>query len=382
VEGSIREARHRPEPVRRGWKVVLAAAAVTISTSAGAHLAAQPSGFAPLPEPIEVDEARAELGRMLFFDRRLSGDTANSCASCHQPERGFADGQALSDGYTGTAYFRNSPSLLNVAYRELLMWDARLDGADPATAVRDMITEAHTMNADSRIVQERLKQVPDYVAMFEAAFGPGDPYGGKIYAAVAEFLKTLRTTNAAFDRYLRGDEEALDDEQQHGMELFAGKAGCIACHGGPLLSDHRLHATGVPDHVEIRANVERQITMLRHYATMGVPDFMNLREDVGHHVVTKEAQDIGRFLSPSLWDVGRTGPYMHSGVFDSLEEVVAFYNRGGGAHPNKSDVLRPLGLTATEQRALVAFLGSLTGDAPDITAPALPDYAPRELGVN
>ena len=164
----------------------LAALATAIAVS-GVHAAdtakAADTGdkpaFAPLPDAKEVKQARADLGRYLFFDTRLSGDTATSCSTCHDPAKGWSDGQQLSNGYTSISYFRNAPSLFNAAYRNFYMWDGRLDGSDQGTVVRDMLTEAHTMNMDSRLAQERLKQVPEYAAMFEAAFG-GDPYGGQI----------------------------------------------------------------------------------------------------------------------------------------------------------------------------------------------------------
>lgn len=340
------------------------------------------SKFAPLPEAPKINEARAKLGYQLFFDTRLSGDTGNSCASCHDPAKAWADGKALSSGYTSVEYFRNSPSLLNVAHRRYLMWDGRLEGADLATAVRDMITEAHTMNMDSRLAQERLKQVPEYVKQFEAGFGAGDPYGGKIYGAVAEFLKTIRTKNAPFDRYLRGETGALSPQQIEGLKLFAGKANCVQCHGGATLADGKLHATGAPDNAAVNAEVDRQVTMLRHFATMGVPNYMNLRRDVGHHVVSKDAKDIGRFATPSLWDVEQTAPYMHGGTFATLAAVVDYYDKGGGEAPNKSPLLKPLGLSAEEKAALVAFLGALTGDKPAVEPPKLPDYAMREHGRN
>jgi cytochrome c peroxidase len=346
-----------------------------------AHAADQ-APFTPLPGPMKVNEARARLGAVLFFDNRLSGDTGNSCATCHNPAKGWSDGQPLSAGYTGVDYFRRSPSLFDVAYRRYLMWDARLDGADLDTAVRDMITDAHTMNADTRLVQERLKQVPEYVKMFEDAFGPGDPYGGKIYGAVAEFLKTIRTQNAPFDKYLRGDKKALTEQQLDGMKLFAGSANCIACHYGPTLSDGKVHALGVPDNPELATNAGREISMLRFYAVMGTPNYMNLRTDVGNYVVTKDNMDIGKFLTPSLWDVGQRGPYMHSGVFRTLDEVVDFYDRGGGDGLNKDALLKPLRLTASEKKALVAFLQSLTGDGPKVEAPKTFDYQIRELGKN
>ena len=361
---------------------------------------ASAEALAPLPEAPEVNAARAELGRHLFFDNRLSGDTSHACASCHDPALGWGTAEPMSHGYTSVLYFRNAPGLFNVAQRNYLMWDGRLDGADLGTLVRDMITEAHTMNMDSRLAQERLKQVPEYMAMFEAAYG-AEPYGGRIYGAIAEFMKTIRTENAPFDAYLHGDETALDDAARRGLALFTGKAGCTACHSGPMLSDGGLHATGVPDHPELlgtaaaagashaghaadgeNPTAQRQIAMLRHFATMGTPNYMNLRQDVGHYVVTKDPSDIGKFVTPSLWDVGQTAPYMHSGVFATLDEVLDFYNAGGGDGPNKSPLLQPLGLLAAERADLVAFLESLTGDAPAVEIPDLPDYQMRPLGSN
>jgi cytochrome c peroxidase len=364
-------------------------ASILLTASAAPDASAQTAGpapapqsvFAPLPDLPKIDENRAKLGQLLFFDNRLSGDTGNSCATCHNPAKGWGDGKPLSIGYTSVEYFRNTPTLFNAFARKRFTWDARLDGSDQGTLVRDMITEAHTMNADTRLVQERLKQVPQYSEAFKAAFG-GDPYGGSIYGAIAEYLKTIRTTNAPFDKFLQGDAGALSDQQRQGMELFAGRAGCAGCHSGATLSDAKVHAIGVPDHPDLGKNAERQITLLRHYATMGVPNFMNRRSDLGYYVVTKDDNDIGKFLTPSLWDVGQTGPYMHSGAFATLEEVVGFYDKGGGTTPNKSPSLKALGLTAEEKKALIAFLQSLTGDKPAITPPKLPDYAMRGLGKN
>jgi cytochrome c peroxidase len=352
--------------------LVATAAALIIGATQPA-LAAE-GGFAPLPAPKEVNEVRARLGEMLFFDNRLSGDTGNSCASCHDPAKGWGDGQALSDGYAGGVYFRNAISLFNTANRNVLMWDGRLDGADMGTVTRDMLTESHTMNMDSRLMQERLKQVPEYAAMFEEGFG-GDPYGGKIYGAIGEYLKTIRTTNAPFDAYLNGDTSALSEAAARGRDLFDGKAGCIACHNGPTLSDGDVHAIGVPGNPEIQTDAERQIVMLRYFATMGTPGYMNLREDAGHYAVSKEDADRAKFATPSLWDAGQTGPYMHSGVFTTLPEVVDFYNAGNEKMP-------ALGLSDEEKGDLVAFLESLTGDAPTATAPELPDYAMRVVGEN
>ena len=387
-----------PGAVLRSW---LAAAGMVLAVTGPAVASAEV--LAPLPEAPEVNAARAELGRHLFFDNRLSGDTSHSCASCHDPALGWGTAEPMSHGYTSVLYFRNAPGLFNVANRNVLMWDGRLDGADLGTAVRDMLTESHTMNMDSRLAQERLKQVPEYMAMFEAAYG-AEPYGGRIYGAIAEFLKTIRTENAPFDAYLRGDEAALDDAAKRGLALFTGKAGCSACHSGPMLSDGGLHATAVPDHPVLLGTAaaggathaghgahgaaddnptgRRQIAMLRHFATMGTPNYMNLREDVGHYVVSKDDSDRRRFVTPSLWDVGQTAPYMHSGVFATLDEVIGIYDAGGGEASNKSPLLQPLGLGPVERADLLAFLESLTGDPPDVAVPDLPDYQMRPLGSN
>lgn len=368
-----------PKHRRRAAGALLALATASALTAA-TGLRAEGPALAPLPEAKEINETRATLGAMLFFDTRLSGDTATSCATCHDPAQGWGDGKPLSDGYTSVSYFRNAPGLFNAAYRNFYMWDARLDGSDQGTLVRDMLTEAHTMNMDSRLAQERLKQVPEYAALFEEGWG-GDPYGGKIYGAIGEFLKTIRTTRAPLDAHLR-DGAPLSPRAARGKALFTGAAGCVACHNGPMLSDGGVHATGAPDHPDLQTNADRQIAMLRHFATMGTPNYMNLRSDVGHYVVTKDEADIGKFATPSLWDVGQTAPYMHSGVFATLAEVVDFYDAGGGDGPDKSPLLKRLDLSDAEKADLVSFLEAMTGDAPAVVEPDLPDYALRVVGEN
>lgn len=356
---------------------LLASATLIIAPAASQETADADSVRAPFAgkaDPADINEARADLGRHLLFDSRLSGDGSRACSTCHTPETGWTTRDPLSEGYTNTPHFRNAPSLFNVAQGETLHWDSRLAGNDLGTASRDGIVEAHFMNADSRIVQERLKQVPEYVDMFQAAYG-NEPYGGRIYGALAEYMKTIRTQNAPFQRFLDGKDDALSEEARRGLDLFVGKANCVACHSGPTLSDGEVHALGVPDHPSLLTDAGRQITMLRYYSSFGVPNYMNRRSDVGFFAVSKDASDIGKFATPSLWDVGQTGPYMHSGVFETLSEVVAFYDGGGGIADNKSDRIAPLSLTRDERQALVAFLESLTGDAPTETEPSLPAYA-------
>jgi cytochrome c peroxidase len=349
----------------------------------GAASMAWGQGFQPLPPPERSKAEQVELGRLLFFDERLSGDNALACAYCHQPERGWADGEPLSEGYPGSRYFRNAQSVLNVVFQRQLYWDGRLSGKDLPTLVRDHLTEAHFMNADGRLLQERLKQVPEYVERFERTFGPGDPSFGKILNALAAFARSLASRNVPFDRHLKGDQAALSDEAKRGLALFTGKAGCIQCHTGPLLSDGKYHVLGLPEHPKILAEPERHITLRRFNRTLGVPNAVNLREDVGRYAVTKDRRDWKAFRTPSLRELKHTAPYMHNGTLATLADVVDFYNQGGGSLTPKSPLLKPLGLAEAERRALVAFLESLSGDPIVIEWPKnLPDYALRPFGRN
>ncbi len=337
--------------------------------------------LAPLPPLEPPKKEQVELGKSLFFDPRLSGDGGVSCDSCHDPATGWGDGKALSTGYPGSEYFRNAQTLLNVAHYKRNYWDGRMAGPDLPTLVRDHLTEAHFMQVDGRLFVERLRQVPEYEEMFQKAFG-GEPTFGRTLNALAAFLKTIVSRNAPIDRYLKGDSAALAADAREGLALFQGKAGCAQCHGGALLADQMFHALGVPTHRDIFANPLRHITFRRFFRTLGAPNAENYREDPGLFGVTKDQADWGKFRTPSLREVSRTAPYMHNGSLATLEDVVAFYDRGGGQHGNKSPLLRPLNLTESEKQALVEFLKSLSGDPVVIERPELPDYKPRKLGQN
>lgn len=355
--------------------------ALLAALAVAAPLLAQGAELAPLPPPKKQKEAVVELGRYLFFDARLSGDGAISCASCHIPEKGWSDGRPLSEGYPGTLYFRNTRSLMNAGYRKRLFRDGRMSGEDLPTLVRDHLTEAHFMQVDGRLFPERLKQIPEYEKMFEEAFG-GEPSFGGTLNAIAAFVKTINSQNPPFDRYLKGDKTALPGEAQRGLALFKGKANCVKCHNGPLLTDEKFHALGASDNRDMFRNPLRHISYRRFLKTLGVPGYMNVRDDVGLYAVTKDTRDRGKFLTPSLWGSSRTGPYMHGGNFKTLDQVVNFYNRGGGRHRNKSKLLKRLRLSKSERGDLVAFLESLIGDPVIVKAPKLPDYKPRTLGKN
>ena len=332
--------------------------------------------FEPLPKDPAAD-AQIALGKYLFFDPRLSNNNSLSCASCHQPDNAFSDGQALSQGYPSTQYFRNTPTLYNTVYRDFLYWDGRMDGNDMATLVRDHLTEAHFMSQDGRLMFERLNQVPAYVALYNDVYG-GGPSFGRTLNAIAAYVHSLNSTTTPYDQYLAGDEEALLEDAQAGLELFEGKAGCAECHSGPLLSDGDFHNTGVATDPAIFDDPERAITYRRFLHVFGVPNFRNIAEDVGLYALTIDEADWGKFHTAPLREVGRTAPYMHNGSLATLEDVVRFYNEGGG--PEQTAGLEALDLSDEEVDQLVAFLESLSSEPIPVEVPVLPDYQLRSLG--
>lgn len=308
----------------------------------------------PLPA-LKINQAKAELGKRLFFDKRLSGDAVISCASCHQPQYGFSLNKALSIGYPGNLHFRNSPSLINTAHKKVWMHDGRI-GTNLNDVTRGMITEDYIMNMDMRLMQERLKQDPKYVEMFAAA-GYGEPSNGSARKAIPEYLKTLTSTGAPFDN------GTMSEAAQRGMELFKGKANCIACHNGPLLSDGSSHNTGVPENLDIFLDPLRHQAFIAYAMFLGIENYMDLKRDPGTHIQTHKADgsDMGKFMTPSLRELKYTAPYMHNGMLKTLTAVVEFYNNGGGEDKNKDALLKPLNLTKSEKQDLVAFLLALSG---------------------
>lgn len=349
------------KPLRRALGAVLLAGLVAPASAADLRLQ-------PLPPPAQVNAALAEFGRHLFFETRLSGDGSRSCASCHLPEKGFADGQPLSRGYNGTEHFRNVSGLLSVRLKPRLMWDGR--GSDLAGAVREMVLDAQFMNGETRIIAERIRQIPPLFNLWRRAFGEkSELRGEQAFEAIAEYLKTLDFGETAVDRALRG-EAALEPLAEEGLRLFAGRAGCIQCHHGPLLSDGKPHRLGVPEHPAIAREPLRAISLLRHHAERGLPQPMAERGDVGAYAVSKNPAERGGFVTPPLRGLAHTGPYMHNGRFASIEEAIDFHDRGGGP----GSVLRPLDLSARERQALAAFLRALSAPLAPVAEPPAYDY--------
>lgn len=349
-------------------------AAVAI-LAAATWLAAAPLGAAelrPLPPRPVVDAALLELGRHLFHEPRLSGDGSRSCATCHAPARGFADGDALSRGYNQSGHFRNTPGLVGLRLKQRLTWDGRYRSDELPKLVEEMLTSPFTMNGDPGIIAERVRQVPQLLRLWQRAFGERSP---PAFAGVAQAIAAWSASHdggeTAVDASLRGDAAALSPLATEGLRLFAGKAGCARCHHGPSLSDGRAHRLGVPENPEILRDPERTVGLLHHHAVHGSPDPMAERADTGLQALTRRASDRGRFATPGLRGVAQTAPYMHNGTLPDLAAVVAFYDRGGG----RGSETRPLGLSRREREALVAFLEALSPGSGVAEAPPAFDYA-------
>lgn len=352
-------------------------AVVTTPEGTFPALAALPE--VPVPADNPITPAKVELGRMLFFDKRLSGDTEIACSSCHDPAKGWGDERDLSTGYPGTRHWRNSQTAVNSAYIQKLFWG----GESPSLEVQanSAITGNLAGNGDPAMIEERLAQIPEYVQLFKEAFGVDRPNYPYVLRAIATFERAeVISQDSPFDRYMRGDPSAMSDAARRGMELFQGKARCIFCHNGPLLTDEGFHNLGVPTNPFFEEDVFAQTALRYQHYIRGVPEdlYRKAAIDLGLYYTTKRQEDKGKFRTPPLRYLIYSFPYMHNGVFLVLEEVIDFYDEGGGDDPNKSPLMKPLGLTDEEKQDLLEFLESLSGTELLIDPPELPEYEPTE----
>ncbi len=332
----------------------------------------------PVPADNPMSKAKVELGKLLFFDPRLSGDASTSCASCHNPEVGWGDGGDLSRGYPGTQHWRNSQTILNSAFYKKLFWAGESPSLE--AQAKSAATGNVAGNGDTMMMEERIRQIPQYVKMFRKVFGDKLPTIDDTWRAIAAFERTLvsNAKNVAFDRYMKGNKGALSASAKRGLALFQGKAACIQCHNGPLFSDESYHNLGVGKNEAFEEDPLRQITLRYQHLSRGVPEavYRSADRDLGLYYTTKQKIDRGKFRTPSLREVKYTAPYMHNGVFFTLEEVIDFYNEGGGDDPGKSKLLKPLNLNDQEKKDLLAFLNALASDKPLLMKkPNLPPYA-------
>ena len=323
-------------------------------------------------------DAKVKLGRLLFFDRRTSGDVSTSCSSCHDPRKGWGDGNAVSKGYPGTVHWVNYQTIVNAEYLKKFFWGGEKTSLEKQA--HSAITGNLAGNGDPSTIEERLAQVPEYVALFKKAFGVERPTYPLVLKAIAVFERTIVTKSTPFDQYMKGNKGALSNSDKSGMELFQGKASCIKCHNGPLMTDESFHNLGVPKNPIFENNAQRQIALRYQHYARGVPEdvYRSADRDLGLYYMTKRPEDMGKFRTPPLRYINYTAPYMHNGVFNDLEEVIDFYNKGGGDDPQKSSLLQPLNLTQQEISDLLEFLKSLSGEEIIVEVPPEPEYVVLE----
>lgn len=297
----------------------------------------------------------ARLGKALFFEKQLSGNSTRSCASCHNPDQYFTDGLPKSVAFNTGFVERNSPTLLYASLQHGLFWDARAKSTEEQ--ITQVLQNPNEMNADLDVVLKRLKRDKRYKALFAKAF-PSSKKDSlitvyQVASAISAFERTLAPMNSAFDRYIGGDRSALSQEQIRGFTIFNGKAQCGTCHFAPLFNG--LLPPGYA------------ITELEVLGVTSNTDFDKPLHDPdsGRYRFFPIEYNTQAFKTPTVRNVAKTAPYMHNGSFNTLEQVMEFYNKGGGEgiglkiqHQTLSS--KPLGLTEEEIRSVIAFMNSLT----------------------
>ena len=316
--------------------------------------------LAPPPVAPRKVDPKVHLGSTLFFDPRLSRTQEMACASCHDPDLAWADGRTVAFGLGRVPLSRNSPSILNTTFAETLFWDGRAGSLEEQA--RMVLLNEQEMGSSETLLKERLAAQARYQKLFQSAFGDAEVTLDRVATALAAFERTLVGGRSRFDRFLKGQTDALSDEALLGLNLFRREARCINCHNGPLLTDGRLH-------------------------DIGLSYFGRKYEDLGRYRITQAPADAGKFRTPTLRNVTRTRPYMHNGLFD-LEGVINMYNAGmptltpkkeqqaDPAFPKKSPLLKPLGLNRQDVQDLLAFLESLEEPRSRMRPPPLPGIDP------
>jgi cytochrome c peroxidase len=307
--------------------------------AAGGYDLKLPFGLDPagavIPEDNPLTREKVELGRLLFFDKRLSKDNTIACASCHMAKFAFTDGQPVSTGIRGQKGGRSAPASINRVFSKAQFWDGRAATLEDQSVGPFINPIEHGFaNHDEMIA--KMKKIPGYRKLFQDVFGGEITIDG-VGKAIASFQRTILSGNSPADRFDQGgDEKAISPEAQKGLALFREKARCTKCHSGFNFTDEKFHNLGIG------------------WDTGTV--------DLGRYMVTKNPADIGAFKTPTLREIARSAPYMHDGRFKTIEDVVNFYNKGGVKNPHQDELVLPLDLTDEEKRNLVAFLRTLGGE--------------------
>lgn len=334
------------------------------------RIANPPLGLPPVIQPKGnlATAEKIELGRKLFFDRRLSRNNTMSCAICHIPEQGFGNYElATPIGVEGRSLKRNAPTIFNVAYHRNMFHDGR-DTSLETQVFGPFLAEVEMANPSVGWLLQTIGGLEGYWGKFENAFG--EPVNAKnLGDAIASYQRTVLSANSPFDKWQFGNEKgALSALAIQGLKLFKGKAKCARCHiiakNNAIFTDHRFHNTGIgltgdvtrpAEKGPVSVEIEPGVTVPLPRASVNAVGETH-QKDLGRMEVTERPADLYKFRTPILRNVALTAPYMHDGSLTTLEQVVAFYNKG----PSKT--LKPLHLRKIEQRALVEFLKSLTGD--------------------
>ena len=293
-------------------------------------------------------ETEIALGKELFNDTRFSKNNNVSCATCHIAEKGFSNGEAFATGTNGNTLSRHVPHLYNLALSNTFFWDGRSTSLEEQLNL--VIKSKSELDMSFKEVVERLRQDTSLTARFQSTFPKEGLTKTSITRALVAYEKSIGATDSRYDKFLDGDMEAINPIEKKGLELFIGKANCIACHHGPNLTDNSFHNVGVKTNDLGRQGVDK-IGMNKEFESTPYPFFSTFKA----------------FKTPSLRNVAQTSPYFHNGAKSSLAEVVAFYN-SGGENPNTSGLAKeivPLLLSDEEQAALIAFLNTLSSPYPN-----------------
>lgn len=334
---------------------------------------ATPLGLPPLVIPVSnpLTQEKIDLGRRLFMDRRLSHNNVMSCGMCHVPEQGFTSHElGAAIGIEGRSHRRNSPTIFNVGYQRSLFHDGREPHLEDQ--IWGPLLAKNEMDMPSiGYVVEKVRQLPEYKGLFEAAF-KGPVNAERLGQALASYERTFVSGNSRFDRwYYGGEKNALNATEQRGFQVFMGKGRCVVCHSvgekSALFTDHKFHNTGLgwertmfPERKSYRVQLAPNVFV--DVNSKHLKPFEPPLPDVGRYEVTFNPKDSWAYKTPILRNVELTFPYMHDGSLATLEEVVDFYDKGGIDNPEKSPLIVRLNLTPEEKSALVAFMKSLTSD--------------------
>ncbi|MEJ2620522.1 MAG: cytochrome c peroxidase [Candidatus Thiodiazotropha sp.] len=337
-----------------------------------------PLGLPALPVPADnpLTKEKIELGRKLFYDRRLSLNDTFSCAMCHVPEQGFTNNElAMAVGIEGRSVRRNSPTVYNAAYQKLLFHDGREENLEQQVW-GPLLAKNEMANPSVGFVLNKVRQIEDYSGLFQAAFDGKGVSMETLGKALASYQRTLVSADSPFDRWhYAGDTTAVSDSAKRGFALFTGKAGCVACHTvgqqSALFMDDQLHNTGIGYRESMGILPEKQSLTVAPGVTIDIDraiiDQVGKKPatDVGRYEVTQNPHDRWKYKTPSLRNVALTAPYMHNGSISTLADVVDFYNQGGVPNELLDPRIRPLELTDQEKQDLVEFMQSLTGSNVD-----------------